>query len=233
VFSRWHFYRIVDGRYVWDEDGETKSVRVDECFRFATADTAYTKNTWSDYSVFLVMDYSTEHGRGFIRHVQREKIEGPGLPDWLVANSQRWNPVFIGVEDAGSGKQFLQEMRKDNRGLAIRALPADKDKVSRAYPYAFQTVGGTYMLPAEAEWVSEFTEEHSLFPGAGKHDDQVDAGAYAHVVAKDLPKYKRAPEGDPEDADSRAARHIANVRKTHARNKRRRTGATSRLRGRL
>ena len=187
MFGRWKTYDLHQGIYTWWEDGGTRDVPQSECVRFATVDTAYTKNTWSDYSVFAVWDYHREAQRGFLVHVDRVRVESTELAEWLRTNDRRWSPDFIGVEDVSSGKALLQEIRK-HADLTIRYLQPGKDKVARALGYAQAAQNGMYLLPKEGGWVHEYREEHSLFPDSGKHDDQVDTGAYAHEIMKNIAK---------------------------------------------
>jgi len=160
-------------------------VQEKDCFRFATIDTAYTTNTWSDYSVFSVWDFSREHQVLFLRQVVRARVESPELECWLRTNAAAYGCRFVGVEDVTSGKQLIQQVIRSG-GVTIRPLKADKDKVSRALPYA-QAVGqGKVLLPKGEEWVMPWIEEHSTFP-FGTHDDMVDTGGYAWRVVMDMP----------------------------------------------
>ena len=189
MFGRWSTYDLVDGIYSWKEDDNVKRVHESECVRFAVVDTAFTTSTWSDYSVFAVWDFDRRTQRGFLRHIDRVRVESPSLAEWLRGNARRWNPTFIGVEDIASGKQLLQELRSQ-ADLVLRPLKPGTDKVSRALGYAQACANGTYLLPTHGAWVADYQEEHSLFPDSGTHDDMVDTGAYAHHVMTKLPMHK-------------------------------------------
>ena len=117
----------------------------------------------------------------------RERVESPDLERWLRANATRFTVQFVGVEDQTSGKQLIQQMRRSG-GLTIRPLKADKDKVSRALPYAQAVATGQIQIPAQASWASDWMEEHNPFP-YGTHDDMVDAGSYGWRVAIDMPHH--------------------------------------------
>jgi predicted phage terminase large subunit-like protein len=230
LFGRWKTYEAKDGIFTWWEDGDVKTIREDECIRFAVVDTAYTKNTWSDYSVFSVWDYHRGVQRGFLRHVDRVRVESTELSEWMRNNDRRWNPSFIGVEDVASGKALLQEIRKD-ASLTIRYLQPEKDKVARAMGYAQAAQNGMYLLPKEGAWVHDYREEHSLFPDAGKHDDMVDTGSYAHHVMKNIAKLTSGASRYEEDTtmEGKVKRHQEQLdRKARRKNNRR-----SPLRGRI
>lgn len=189
LFGKWSTYHLRDGVYSWTEDGQERRVNQEDCIRFAVLDTAYTKNTWSDFTVFAVAEYSQELGRTFLLHVEREKLSGPELKEWLEAQWARWTPTFVGIEDVTSGKQLIQDLQKGTT-VVHRPLYPDKDKVARAMGYATAVQIGMYLLPAEGQWVHDWREEHSLFPDSGKHDDQVDSGAYLHWVVQRMPKLR-------------------------------------------
>jgi predicted phage terminase large subunit-like protein len=159
----------------------------DECVRFATADTAYTTSTWSDYSVFAVWDWHRATQTLFLIDVMRERVESPELESWLRRCAARHAVKFVGIEDQTSGKALIQQIQRHG-GLTIRPLKADKDKIARALPYAQAVGNGQVLLPTVGSWVSEWMEEHSPFP-YGKHDDMVDAGAYAWRVCQDMPHH--------------------------------------------
>lgn len=65
-----------------------------------------------------------------------------------------------------------------NKGLPVRELKADRDKVSRALVAAPRMEGGQVYFPTGRGWLDEWESELLLFPN-GRHDDQVDTLAYA------------------------------------------------------
>lgn len=232
MFGKWASYDLVDGMYTYVEDGVSYAVPENECVRFAVMDTAYTKNTWSDYTVFSVWDYHRDSQRGFVRHVERERVESVALADFLRTLWRKWEPSFVGIEDVTSGKQLIQELRAQTE-IVYRPLQPDRDKVARALGYAQAARLGLYKLPTSGGWVAEYREEHSLFPDAGKHDDMVDTGAYAHWVIQRLPKLTQDDSRYIVDttAEGRVKRYQEKLdRQATAKSKSRRG---SRMRGRL
>ena len=235
MFGQWSDYDLVDGQYTYKEDGVVYSVPEGDCVRFATMDTAYTKNTWSDYTVFAVWDYSRDNQRGFVRHVERIRLESVNLAEFLRIQWRKWEPTFVGVEDVSSGKELLQELRKQAE-IIYRPLQPDRDKVARALGYAQAARLGLYKLPTKGAWVAEYREEHSLFPTAGKHDDMVDSGSYAHWVIQRFPKLiADANERFIVDTsiEGRVKRHMDKLDRSALRKNKSRGGANRALQGRI
>ena len=56
-------------------------------------------------------------------------------------------------------------------GLTVRALKADKDKLSRAIPATVRMEAGQIFLPDGAPWLGEYRARAAEFP-AGTHDDR-------------------------------------------------------------
>lgn len=158
----------------------TERVMKDQCWCFITADLALTMKTHSDYSVaqvwFIERTKDGKGGRMFLHDLWRVQLEGPGVEAELRKMVTKWNPLFIGLEDAHYGKHLVQTFRRD--GLPVRALKASKDKVTRAQPLALRLENGRVFFRRGAPWLTDFEDEMSQFP-LGRHDDQCDAAAHA------------------------------------------------------
>lgn len=189
MFPLWHTYHSDGGIYTWDDYDGLHKINAADCARYATVDTAYTTNTWSDYSVYAVWDWHRPSQRLFLVHVDRQRVTSPDLSEWLQVNTRKWDPAFVGVEDATSGKQLLQEMQRSTN-IPFRYLKPDRDKIVRALSYGQAASNGLIMIPERGDWVATFREEHTAFPH-GKHDDMVDAGAYGWNVAYKMPQMER------------------------------------------
>ena len=74
------------------------------------------------------------------------------------------------------------------RGYAIFGYPVDKDKFTRALPFAAKCAAGLVHV-LNRSWTQGYLEELCLFTGTGDdmHDDQVDAssGAWAMTALGD------------------------------------------------
>lgn len=85
-------------------------------------------------------------------------------------------------EPGSSGKTVVFVRATSLHEYDYRGIPSDKNKVTRAQPYASGVrMGLVYLI--EAGWNKQWKEEHRLFP-RGKHDDQVDTGSggYNHLA---------------------------------------------------
>jgi predicted phage terminase large subunit-like protein len=63
--------------------------------------------------------------------------------------------------------------RPDLAGIAFRGVRPDKDKYSRALPWATRAEGGRVRL-VRGDWINAFLDEALSFP-YGAHDDQIDS----------------------------------------------------------
>lgn len=191
---------LVRDKYLELDDGER--VPRDTLVRFATMDTALTKNTWSDYTVFAVWAMDREH-RLYLMDRERIRILGPEHKTHLRAWWDAHNVLAVGIEDAGDGKRTLQEMAADEsmRDIIIVPLLATGDKVSRAVPYGIELRERKCFFRGDAPWLASWMNEHAKFPHAG-HDDQVDTGAYARKMANNVTATKVRKPG-PQNYDER------------------------------
>ena len=157
-------------------DGTQREVGADHCRKATYFDLAVSEKETADYTVAL-QAWVTQDGELLIRDVIRERIPGPSQADFLA---ERYGGV-LKVESIGYQSALIQALVR--RGLPVEAVYPDKDKVTRASAAgALYKAGRVYHLRG-AEWLHDFEAELLAFP-AGKHDDQVDALAYA---ARDLP----------------------------------------------
>jgi predicted phage terminase large subunit-like protein len=90
----------------------------------------------------------------------------------------KWNPSMIGIEQVQYQAAVVQELLRRTK-LPIRGIRPDRDKVTRFAPlearYEQSQVMHCQGLPAY------FEDELLSFP-VGRHDDVVDALAYAWQV---------------------------------------------------
>ena len=116
------------------------------------------------------------------------KAEWPDVRKVIVATmlSER-SDTQVGIEEALQGLAAVQELRRmpELSGVTFRGIKVDKDKVSRAMPWAARAEAGTVKLVA-GPWVKSFIDEVVAFPTA-PHDDYVDAASGA-VMMMSKPK---------------------------------------------
>lgn len=134
-------------------------------------DTAYEEKTSADYSVCLT--FSVEPSGYRLLDVWRERAEYPALKRIAVQLAQRFKPAAVVIEDKGSGKTLIQDLRNESR-LPVMSYRPDRDKVSRAHAVTPIAESGRVLLPLEAPWLDAFLDEVTAFP-VGRYDDQVDA----------------------------------------------------------
>lgn len=142
-------------------------------------DLAMSEKTSADYTVGWKTAIA-EDGHRYILDVARKQIEWGDLTDYLASVMIADGPeVMQGIEDKGFMSRAIQQLNLDPRlkGYAIFGYPADKDKVTRALPFAAKCGAGVYHM-LNRHWSGEAIDELCSFP-MGAYDDQVDAGAGA------------------------------------------------------
>ena len=91
-----------------------------------------------------------------------------------------------GIEEALHGLAATQELRREPSiaNITLRGIRVDKDKISRALPWAARAEAGKVRL-IRGSWISDFLDEVTSFPHAG-HDDMVDSvsGGLQMISAK-------------------------------------------------
>lgn len=139
------------------------------------ADFAYTKKTYADYSVAVVM---AEHaGVYYVLDVIRAQLEAPAFAARL-GPLQKEHGVKVHAYVSGTEKGLIQFLKE--REIRMQDSPAIVDKFARAQPVAAAWNAGKVLLPEGAPWVDALLAELGDFTGVSdRHDDQVDALAAA------------------------------------------------------
>jgi predicted phage terminase large subunit-like protein len=135
-------------------------------------DTAAKDGVQNDYSVcttWLLVDRKDY----YLLNVTRGRFDYPGLRDAAVALAQRYQPTAILIEDASTGIALTQELRQAGR-FVVRAIPVERDKVTRLWLQQAKFEAGLVYFPRTAPWLATLEAELLAFPQA-KHDDQVDS----------------------------------------------------------
>lgn len=141
------------------------------------ADTAQKTKEKNDYTVFQCWG-KTKTGQAALIDLKRGKWEAPEL---LRQATAFWNKhsAIVGkgtlrsfmVEDKVSGTTLIQTLKKD--GIPMIPIQRQIDKLTRGMDAAPFVESGNVLLPSDAEFLSDFLDEASVFPN-GKYDDQVD-----------------------------------------------------------
>lgn len=110
------------------------------------------------------------------------KAEWPDVRKVITTTMLSEKDTSHGIEEALHGLAAVQELRRDPMlsGVTFRGIKVDKDKVSRAMPWAARAEAGAVCVVA-GNWVKEFLDEVVAFP-QGSHDDYVDAVSGANMM---------------------------------------------------
>lgn len=157
-------------------EGETsKRFALSDCRRFATVDLAFSLKTTADYTVIASWAVTPESDLVLL-DVVRDRMEGPDIIPAMKRAIAKHNLTYVAVESVGAQLTVIQQARR--QGLPIRALSADKDKISRSVTATILCESGKLYLPARASWLADYEAELLTFP-SGAHDDMVDVTSYA------------------------------------------------------
>jgi predicted phage terminase large subunit-like protein len=176
--SDWRYWQPA-GPGVFRVGDSTADLR--DCTRFITIDLATSTRTSADYTVAAAWAI-TPNGDLLCLDRARDRV-GEGDHFQLVEPlRQRWLGRYdvTYVESAMFGTTFVYAAGQ--AGLPLAELKADADKFTRATASAALVRQHRVFLPADAEWLDEWIDEHAEFD-RGAHDDQVDVGSYAARVA--------------------------------------------------
>ena len=160
-------------RLVYLVDGEL--IDSADCRKILTVDPAVSTKETADYTA-MVAAAVAPGGRLLVLDVVREHLDGPSILPTAETVMRRWDVGELLVETVAFQLTLFQEARR--RGLPVRKLRADRDKVARALPLAARLEAGSVFFLQGSDWIDELDRELRAFP-AGLHDDQVDALAYA------------------------------------------------------
>lgn len=187
--SYFRYFHIEESYYVLHKPEGDKRIRIADCWRFQTCDPAATESEKSDYFVLSTWAVTKEKEL-LLLDVFREKAETTKHEGILTDQYRRWQPSFQGVENKTYGLNIIQSCKK--KGLPIRPLKADTDKVSRARPAEARYETGMVYHRLAAPWLTDWEDELIKFPN-GVKDDQVDTASYAAIcIIEDPAKSEEA-----------------------------------------
>lgn len=146
-------------------------------------DLAMSEKTTADYTVGVKIGQG-EDGHYYVMDVTRfQKEWGDVVPEIARVCMEDGGNVIVGIEEAGFMSRAVQELNADPRlhGYALFGYPVDKDKVTRALPFAARLSAGNVSV-LNTHWTNDYLDEMCSFPN-GTNDDQVDAssGAWAMI----------------------------------------------------
>ena len=178
-----------------------KLVSADDCYRFATMDTAYTKSKRSDYTAAAVWAVTpTDPACLLLLDMRRKRVEHADHAPLIESIWRDYSPSWVGLEKQMATLSLFDEVQR--RGVVMRWLTPDKHKVARAETAAALFEQGRIFVPRDAIWLADYIEELVTFP-VGKHDDQVDVTSYAaNELSKQVVRGHRRKR-EPETLDDR------------------------------
>lgn len=175
-------------------------------------DIASTKGS-GDYTCGAIFGKGFD-GRYYVEGRYREQV-GPdegieAVKDRAAADG---HAVIIQVEQgkSGSEKQLLAFYAQHLPGYTVLPAVTDGTKEQRATTYSVIQQQHKIVLPADeedAEWVAQWIKTHKGMMGDGRkprHDDEIDAGAYA---VRWLAAHDAAEWSDPSDAGDDVERQM-------------------------
>lgn len=111
----------------------------------------------------------------FLLHVFRKHLQFPALLTQARRLADSRDPDAILIEDAASGTQLIQTLRRDKKKRPILPISVNRQgsKIVRMSVTSPFIEAGNIWLPESAEWLQDYEDEMSNFPNAA-HDDQVD-----------------------------------------------------------
>lgn len=157
-------------------------------------DSAFKAGVGSDWSVFALWGRGDD-GNFYLVDRWRARVQFPELVQAghdMLARARSLLPgvraIPLVVEDKASGQSAIQVWGRPSTtrdGVRLPSLPvipykiaSGESKLARAEGVSPLAEAGRVYIPADAEWVGEFIEEHAAFP-TGVHDDQVDTTSMA------------------------------------------------------
>jgi predicted phage terminase large subunit-like protein len=137
-------------------------------------DLAMTTRASSDFTASAKVAID-EQGTMYVGDIIQIKAEYPEVRKLIIETALQEPDVIVGIEEAVSGYAAIQEIRRvpELSSTTIRGVSVDKDKMSRAMPWASRAESGQVKLKY-AKWNRMFLDEVTFFP-KGEHDDMVDA----------------------------------------------------------
>lgn len=136
-------------------------------------DLAASTKTSADYTAAAAVALGRD-GSLIIRDMIRGRWEWPDAKRIIMQTMLAEPETQHAIEEAMHGLAALQEIQRERSvvNVPLRGVRVDKDKISRALPWAARAEQGKVKL-VRGPWVEAFLGEVTAFP-YGEHDDQVD-----------------------------------------------------------
>jgi predicted phage terminase large subunit-like protein len=160
-------------------------------------DLATSTRETADYTASIRAVFSDTTGLLYLADGLRGRWEWPDARRVILQTLALEPSVEVGVEQVAFQQAAVQDLLRapETHGRAVRGVPVDRDKLTRAQPWIARAEAGKVALVRGA-WVADFLAECEAFPQG--HDDQVDAtsGAVALLTRAAAIVPKVAPAGE-------------------------------------
>jgi predicted phage terminase large subunit-like protein len=162
-------------------------VSVDHCRRFGTMDLAFSLKKTADFTVICAWAV-TPRSDLILLDMARSRMEAPSLVPTAKDLSDRWDLDYLGIEKILGQALVVKEAQ--DKGMTVRQLIPDVDKITRSIPAQIRMENGQVYLPQGHPDLDVIEKELLTFP-RGTHDDIVDNFSYA---AADIKRFGGAEE---------------------------------------
>lgn len=138
-----------------------------------SVDSAEKETVRADYSAIQAWCLASDY-KHYLLDSLNEKLSFPALVDAIEAMAAKWEADVILVEEKGAGNQYIQQQEGKSYAPIIGINPGRMDKTMRFDGTMVLWKTKQVLLPAKADFLSDYVEQLLRFPAA-KHDDMVDA----------------------------------------------------------
>ena len=136
-------------------------------------DLAISTKTDADYTAAVILGKHADNVH--VIHASRTRAGFQGSVEFIRALAHRYRPSIIAIESVQYQAAVVEQLLRDST-LPILGIKPDRDKLTRFLPLAVRYEQG---LVWHTDGLDEYEDELLSFP-VGRHDDLVDAAAYAY-----------------------------------------------------
>jgi predicted phage terminase large subunit-like protein len=157
--------------------------------RYLAVDLAVGTTTANDYTVIAPFGVDSESNIYFLKNVLRSRLTAMESVENILRLAKEHNVLSIAIEKGhiskAIGPYLAKKMREDGKFYHIHEFTPSRDKMTRATSLRARMQHGKVFFPNTREIDEDWRPEFMAFPAA-RHDDTVDACAYAALMLEDL-----------------------------------------------
>ena len=140
-------------------------------------DLAISTKAEADYTAVVALARGDD-GTIYVLDVNRTRADFASVLRFIEMMAEKWKPTMIGIEQVQYQAAVVQELMRRTK-LPIRGIRPDRDKVTRFGPLEARYEQGQVV---HADGLPPYWQDELLSFPVGRHDDVVDAMAYAWQV---------------------------------------------------